>query len=505
VYFLVRGAGQVYAAVNQNSLILGPLHTVLIHAFDTGGEWQWVERDLTYYRGHATHLEFTPAASGQFAVAMVVQGEQPPPPPEAPSPLSEPAAGATAQAVAVHCQQQFLDLFARLEAESFAPSAEAADDARLANWALSHAELFAANRAQIAAPLETAAAAHASQRAALIGKAPTESRLCVAMQDVSGFDERVFLRGSPKNLGDVARRRGPEAIFGGEAVEAGAGSGRLAFAEQMVDPARNPLLARVMVNRVWHHLFGRGIVASVDNFGVMGEAPTHPELLDFLAARFIADGWSVKRLVRELTLSNAYRMASHGNAEAEAADPQNLLLHRMRVRRLEGEAIRDAMLSVSGSLDRTLYGPSTAIHLNEFMDGRGRPAASGPLDGANRRSLYIETRRNFPSPMMMAFDAPIPFSTVGRRNVSNVPAQSLVLLNDPLVHELAERWGRRVCAEATEPAERIRLMYLECFGREPTDAERTRCQEYLAAQDRAIAWKELAHALWNVKEFVFVY
>jgi hypothetical protein len=315
----------------------------------------------------------------------------------------------------------------------------------------------------------------------------------------------VFLRGSPKNLGDVAPRRGPEAIFGDAPLEAGTTSGRLELAQQMVDPARNPLLARVMVNRVWHHLFGRGIVASVDNFGVMGDAPTHPELLDYLAARYAQNGWSTKQLIRELLLSSAYRMASTSTAKAEAADVRNVLLHRANVRRLEGEAIRDAMLKVCGSLDESLYGRSIPIYLNDFMDGRGRPAASGPLDGANRRSLYIEIRRNFLSPMMLAFDMPVPFSTVGKRNVSNVPAQSLVMLNDPLVHELSERWAARICSEFTAPHDRIDRMYQEAFGRPPSDVERSRCETFLQQQDPATAWKDLAHALWNVKEFVFVY
>jgi hypothetical protein len=175
----------------------------------------------------------------------------------------------------------------------------------------------------------------------------------------------------------------------------------------------------------------------------------------------------------------------------------------MNVRRLEGEAIRDAMLAISGRLDRAPFGPSVPVFLTEFMQGRGRPGA-GPLDGSGRRSVYIAVRRNFLSPMMLAFDMPIPFSTVGRRNVSNVPAQSLVLLNDPLVHELAERWAKRVCAETPEMSPRVERMYLECFGREPSEAERMRCEQFVAVQDPAIAWKELAHALWNVKEFVYL-
>src|SRR5262249_42533181 len=139
-------------------------------------------------------------------------------------------------------------------------------------------------------------------------------------------------------------------------------------------------------------------------------------------------GWSLKRLHRLLLLSSTYQMASRAEGKAEEADPQNKLLHRMRVRRLEAEAIRDAMLAVSGRLDRTMYGPGVLPYLTPFMVGRGRPETSGPLDGAGRRSVYLNVRRNFLTPLFLAFDYPVPFSTMGRRSVSNVPAQALTLL-----------------------------------------------------------------------------
>src|SRR5262249_8213633 len=154
-----------------------------------------------------------------------------------------------------------------------------------------------------------------------------------------------------------------EALVGPGPLAPARGSGRLELARQMTDRAVNPLVARVMVNRVWHHLFGRGLVASVDNFGVLGEPPTHPELLDHLADRFAREGWSVKKLIRELVLSATYRMASEPSPEGDKVDPSNLLLHRMRLRRLEGEAVRDAMLAVSGRLEAKAYGPAVPIYL----------------------------------------------------------------------------------------------------------------------------------------------
>jgi hypothetical protein len=204
-------------------------------------------------------------------------------------------------------------------------------------------------------------------------------------------------------------------------------------------------------------------------------------------------------------------MSSRPTEHADRADPQDLLLHRMRVRRLEGEAIRDGILSVSGRLDPKLYGPPVPIHLTPFLDGRGKPA-SGPLDGDGRRSLYLAVRRNFLSPLLLAFDTPSPFSTMGRRTVSNVPAQALILLNDPFVHQQAEVWARRVLAAKGTDKERITGMYQSAFSRPPTDEEMKDCLDFLEQQGKAAGkkpndvavWADLAHVLFNVKEFIFL-
>src|SRR5207244_1743444 len=166
-------------------------------------------------------------------------------------------------------------------------------------------------------------------------------------------------------------RRFLEALAGPAPLNPPRGSGRLELARQVADPTLNPFLVRVLVNRAWHHLFGRGLVASTDNFGELGEPPTHPELLDYLADRFVKEGWSVKKAVREMVLTSAYRMSSRPGGAGDQLDPENLLLHRGRVRRLEGEAIRDAMLAVSGRLDAKLYGPSVPVYLTPFLQGRG--------------------------------------------------------------------------------------------------------------------------------------
>ena len=205
------------------------------------------------------------------------------------------------------------------------------------------------------------------------------------------------------------------------------------------------LLARVIVNRLWHHHFGQGLVRTPNDFGNLGTRPTHPQLLDWLANRLIEKKWSTKQLIREVILSQTYQMSSKPvNAASEAKDPANILLHRMPVRRLQGEAIRDAILAVSGRLDKKMYGAPVAVHLTTFMEGRGRPGRSGPLDGAGRRTIYQEVRRNFLSPMMLAFDMPQPLSTFGRRTTSNVPAQSLIMMNDPFVVEQSKLWAKRI-------------------------------------------------------------
>ena len=174
----------------------------------------------------------------------------------------------------------------------------------------------------------------------------------------------------------------------------------------------NPLLPRVMVNRIWQHHFGEGIVRSVDDFGVMGQPPTHPELLDFLANEFIKRGWSIKSMHRLMLLSSTYQMSSQNDEAAAKIDPQNKLLQHMPIRRLEAEAIRDSLLAISGRLDKTMYGPSVLPYLTPFMNGRCKPEKSGSLDGDGRRTIYLNVRRNFLSPMLLCFDYPIPATTI---------------------------------------------------------------------------------------------
>ena len=460
VHYLVKGAGSVYAAVDQHTLVAGPLHGSLVIDLAASPTFRWVTHDLTRYPGHLTHVEFTAAPGSDFAVAMVVQG-----PTAAPLPVAD----ATA---------------------------------RRNNQLLEKAE----------GEVKKLVGEYQVARERLVRDIRPSSRLAPAMWEGTGVDEHVFIRGSPKGLGERVPRRFLEALTGSGPITTGPGSGRLELARAMTDPVRNPLAARVAVNRVWHHLFGRGLVGSVDNFGVLGETPTHPELLDYLADRFVRDGWSVKRLIRDLVLSSSYRMASHSSAEAEAGDPQNFLLHRTRLRRLDGEAIRDAILTVAGRLDRTAFGPPVPVHLTPFLDGRGRPKASGPLDGGGRRSVYQSVYSNFLNPFLLAFDTPIPFSTVGRRQVSNVPAQALILLNDSFVHQQAEVWAKAVCAGEPSAPHRVDRMYRSAFARVPSYNEVVTCLDFVKEQagrrnttDADVSvWADLAHTLFNTKEFIYL-
>ena len=275
----------------------------------------------------------------------------------------------------------------------------------------------------------------------------------------------------------------------------------------------NPLTARVMANRIWHHLFGRGIVKSVDNFGLQGNLPSHPALLDYLAIQLVEGGWSVKNLIRQIVMTDAFRRSTIPEAEEDQRDPENIFLAHYPIRRLEAESIRDGILAVAGELDPTLYGPSIPIHLTSFLQGRGRPPESGPLDGRGRRSIYIALWRNFLPPMMLTFDMPVPFSSFGNRNVTNVPAQSLTLLNDPFVQEQAEKWAEKILVGDTSDEEKVDQIYLKAFNRKPTEVEREeglvfiREQRAIYASDTDVeekSWTDYCHAVFNMKEFIYL-
>lgn len=362
------------------------------------------------------------------------------------------------------------------------------------------------------------------------------ARLALASADGTGLDRPIAIRGNPRTLGAIAPRQLPVAIAGDLQPTAPTDHcGRSELASHLLVDGRH-LVARVIVNRLWHHVFGRGIVPTVDNFGVLGQPPTHPELLDYLAHELIRHDWSLKHILRLLVLSQTYQMSSDPCA-ADANDPANNLWHRTMVRRLPGEAIRDSILAVSGNLRNTMYGPSVPIHVTPFMEGRGKPA-SGPLNGNGRRSVYVEVRRNFLSPMMLGFDSPIPFSTVGQRSNSNVPAQALILMNDPFVLTESQQWAKHLVRTAAtvvdstpvvasfpsneaahlDDSSRIRHLYQQALSRLPTDDEQQVLRTYLHDRRKIYSdmswatqrieeqtWEDMCHVMFNVKEFVFLH
>ncbi|MEX0585066.1 MAG: DUF1553 domain-containing protein, partial [Pirellulales bacterium] len=508
LYYLVEGAGNAYAAVDSHLVINGPLHAALLKSWndDTPGKLRWVEHRLADYRGHRLHVQFTPHPGKGLAVRMVVQASRMPAPIQSPGSnfVLSLAVGEsrTLEDLAAAYQRLFCGALDRFAEGTLRDAA----GAHVADWLVRHAELLVTADAR--ASLLAAARRYVEERKKLLAEVKRTSRLAIAMLNGTGVNENLLVRGNPHTPGPVVPRRFLEALVGTNPERTTVGSGRMELARRVTDPT-NPLTSRVAVNRVWHHLFGRGIVASVDNFGVLGEPPTHPELLDWLARRFVDQGWSTKGLIRDIARSSAYQMSSQPNPAARELDARNLLWHRRELRRLEGEAIRDAVLAVSGRLQGAMYGRPMPIHLGDFVIGRGRPA-SGPPDGEGRRSVYLSVRRNFLSPLLVAFDMPQPTTAIGRRNISNVPAQALILLNDPFVVEQAAVWARRMLKVDEPETARVSRLYLEAFARPPTDEESAAALAFLKEQAAAHSlppgshdprpWSDLCHVLLNCKE-----
>lgn len=335
-------------------------------------------------------------------------------------------------------------------------------------------------------------------------------RRAPGVHEAAAFDQPLFVRGQITQPGEAVPRRFLE-MFDDRPFPT-QGSGRLELAAKVASPD-NPLTARVLVNRLWHHAFGRGLVGTVDNFGRLGDKPTHPELLDHLASRFVGKGWSIKETIRYLVTSRAFQQGSQASADALRIDPDNELLSHARVRRLDAEAIRDAVLMASGQMDLKMYGPGVNVYFVAKTEGGG---PKGPLDGDRRRSVYQRIRRNAANPFLEAFDAPKPMSTRGKRDITNVPAQSLTLLNDPFVIDQSAKWAKSVVKDGRDREARVRALFLRALGRTATGEELAASQEFLRelAQEHSIptdtleqnerVWQDFAHSLYCLKEFIYV-
>ncbi|MBI2825034.1 MAG: DUF1553 domain-containing protein [Planctomycetia bacterium] len=290
----------------------------------------------------------------------------------------------------------------------------------------------------------------------------------------------------------------------------GRGSGRRTALARWITDSRHPLLARITVNRIWQHHFGRGIVTTADNFGYTGAIPTHPELLDYLATEFIAGGWSVKAVHRLILNSSAYRQSSTASESAGRADPDNVLLSRFPLLRLDAEGIRDAMLRTSGELDLAGGGPFVPTMRQED----GEVIVEEKLSGACRRSIFLQRRRTQINTMLDVFDAPQVVTNCTRRNTSTIATQSLSLLNSQFVTARAKAMADRLAREAgDDPGARIAHAFLLAYGRAPRAAERAAAEAFVAAQPAAYAsqadaqqraWQDLCQMLLASNAFLYI-
>ncbi len=509
VYALIDGGCNAYIAVDSHVTINGPLHGSLLSEHPAQPGWRWIALDVSRYVGHGAHVEFIARGDEPLRIRTVMQATAP--------------------------------------TEGALHENAASGETALASWIVENAEACGLTTPTAQVKLAEVARPYIERRRQLLADVKWRSATAPAMIDGTGANEYVFIRGNWRKPGDTVARRFLEVFSGPDgdarlshnAASDGAvalptspvsldhrpssldpptGSSRLELALQMVNPQQTPIVPRVIVNRVWQHYFGRGIVPTSDDFGHMGADPSHPELLDWLAGELVAHDWSLKHIHRLILLSAAYRMESSvDDDQADAVreiDPTNRLLHHMPIKRLEGEIIRDQLLAVSRRLDRRIGGPSVPVHLTPFMEGRGRPGESGPIDGNGRRSLYVSVRRNFPDPFFQAFDFPNPHSTIGRRSVSNVPAQALAMMNNPFVVEQCRVLAERLLTELPQDVTigRIDWLYEAIYCRRATPDERTAGLEFIDMQtaeyqthvDDPRIWADYCHVLINVKEFVFV-
>lgn len=450
----------------------------------TEGKWKWVTLggDMRKYVGHRGYLEIVDNNGGSIAVDQIWMSPRGPAEPPEPLALPESDFGTAWNDALDQANQGRVTPMLR-----WALQQTSGDEANTPV----NAELFADSLTQLTEAYNRFGS----------------PRFAITMTDVSRETMPVYIRGSHKNPGEVVSPRNLQALGGRE-------GSRLQLADELTT-LENPLTSRVIVNRLWHHLFGRGIVASVDDFGPQGIAPTHPDLLDHLATTLVEqDDWSLKAMLRRLVLSRTYGQASVASSKNDASliadqDPDNLLLHRMSVRRLPAESIRDGILASAGTLNPQTYGPGVATHRTAFMSGRGA-RGSGPLDGAGRRSVYLTVYRNFLNPLLTTFDRPNPFGPKGKRSQSNVPAQSLVMMNDPFIVDQAKRWAQKMAGDKRDAPTKINEMVLAAHGVAPSPEQLRLLSDFLQRQTKQRggnerqAWQDLAQSLWAMKAYLYL-
>ena len=310
--------------------------------------------------------------------------------------------------------------------------------------------------------------------------------------EANPHDLRVFVRGNPANKREIAPRRFLQVLAGESPTAYSEGSGRKELAEDITSDD-NPLTARVMANRIWQYHFGRGIVNTPSNFGILGERPTHPQLLDYLARTFIDNNWSIKHLHREIMLSATYQLSTATSDENAEIDADNLYVWQMKQRRLDIEAWRDGLLEVSGRLDKTLEGPSTNL-----------------ADANNvRRTIYAKISRHELDGLLRLFDFPDANISSAKRTETTVPQQQLFVLNSPFMIQQAKSFSERLHNEAPDSdASRVQLGFQLAYGRLPSEPELNLGLAYLGAEDtednQLSRWERYAQVLLASNEFMYL-
>jgi len=362
--------------------------------------------------------------------------------------------------------------------------------------------------------LESAREAAQQRRNALENASAVEVAYAVSEGEPS--DARIHARGNPKEPGETVPRRFLE-ILGGDPLRQPGQSGRRELAEWLTRP-ENPLTARVMVNRIWLHHFGRGIVSSPNNFGFSGASPTHPQLLDYLARRFIDSGWSIKSIHRLLMLTRVYQLSSADHDANAEVDPNNRFLWRYQRRRLTAEEIRDAMLAISGELDRSRGQAHPFPPKSSWKFSQHTPFRPDHEDYATpRRSVYLLVQRNRRNPFLELFDGADPRVTTPQRTSSTTPAQALYLMNHPFLQQRADALADRLFAEQPAERQRISHLYNLALCRQPDAEEIAAAEAFLGEYAARLlqrgmpadevdrpSWSGLARVLLRSNEFLYV-
>ncbi|MCH2584713.1 MAG: DUF1553 domain-containing protein, partial [Planctomycetes bacterium] len=403
---------------------------------------------------------------------------------------------------------------AGLSADKIAPALSGkllAETAAMAGKALNLA--FPENKRQVLFSTKAREAIAAIEKAqAELKKKMTVKLKVMGVREGKAEDLKVHLRGSYLTLGEQARKGFPSFLASFDKPEIKTTSGRLELATWLSDP-RHPLTGRVMANRIWRWHFGRGIVRSTDNFGRLGSSPSHAGLLDWLASMLIDEGWSVKRLHKEILTSNTYRMGSAFNPAAAAADPGNTLRWRWGRRRLEAESIRDSLLDLGGRIDRKMGGQLLAAGARAYVTGT---ASKQNTYDAPRRSVYLPVLRSAVYDVLQSFDFPDPSVVNGDRSTTTIPSQALVMMNSALMDQAAQGLAGRLLSSGTaDNLALVRQAFLQVLGRPADDDEENHWVSMLVKleesyreagekESRKKAWRSFARVLLSSNEFIYV-